>query len=77
MTANAFAVDIDRKSCSKLCKVEIAGDHNDQSRNLSPQDNDELFAIRKISKYFLSHQALLNESVHEFDVVVGPNRSGW
>jgi hypothetical protein len=44
--ANVDAKDI------KLWKVEIPGDHDDPLSNLSLRDNDELLAIRKISKYF-------------------------
>src|SRR5581483_8105024 len=36
----------------KLWKVPISDDHDDQLRNLSLEDSDELLAIRKISKYF-------------------------
>ena len=36
----------------RLWKVQIPGDHDDQLRNLILQDNEELSAIRKISKYF-------------------------
>ncbi|PKY57413.1 hypothetical protein RhiirA4_509890 [Rhizophagus irregularis] len=36
----------------KLWKVEIPDDHDDQLRNLSLHDNDELLATKKISKYF-------------------------
>ena len=47
---NDFAgVDADRL---KLWKVSIPGDQDDQLRNLSLEDSDELLAIRKISKYF-------------------------
>ena len=44
--ANVDAKDI------KLWKVPISDDHDDQLRNLSLEDSDELLAIRKISKYF-------------------------
>src|SRR5215213_4847610 len=36
----------------KLWKVKIHGDHDDQLRNLTLLDQDELLAIKKISKYF-------------------------
>jgi hypothetical protein len=36
----------------KLWKVPISDDHDDQLRNLTLEDSDELLAIRKISKYF-------------------------
>jgi hypothetical protein len=36
----------------KLWKVPISDDHDDQLRNLSLEDGEELLAIRKISKYF-------------------------
>ena len=36
----------------KVWKVTIPGDQDDQLRNLILQDNDELLAIKKISKYF-------------------------
>src|SRR5688500_4989626 len=36
----------------KLWKVPISDDHNDQLRNLTLEDSDELLAIRKILKYF-------------------------
>jgi Crinkler effector protein N-terminal domain len=36
----------------KLWKVPISDDHDDQLRNLSLENSDELLAIRKISKYF-------------------------
>ena len=44
--ANVDAKDL------KLWKVPISDDHDDQLRNLSLEDSDELLAIRKISKYF-------------------------
>ena len=47
---NDFAgVDADKL---RLWKVPISGDHDDQLRNLTLEDSDELLAIRKISKYF-------------------------
>jgi hypothetical protein len=47
---NDFAgVDADKL---KLWKVEIPDDHDDQLRNLSLQDKDELLAAKKISRYF-------------------------
>jgi hypothetical protein len=36
----------------RLWKVTIPGDQDDQLRNLTLKDSDELLAIRKISKYF-------------------------
>jgi len=36
----------------KLWKVTIPGDQDDQLRNLSLEGNEELSAIKKISKYF-------------------------
>jgi hypothetical protein len=48
--AQTFA-NIDAKDL-KLWKVPISDDHDDQLRNLSLEDSDELLAIRKISKYF-------------------------
>ena len=36
----------------KLWKVEIPGDHDDQLRNLSLEDSDQLLPTRKISNYF-------------------------
>jgi hypothetical protein len=44
--ANVDAKDL------KLWKVPISDDHDDQLRNLTLEDSDELLAIRKISKYF-------------------------
>ena len=46
----------------KLWKVEIPGDHVDPISNLSLQDNDELLAIKKISKYFPDSPA--EEHIH-------------
>jgi hypothetical protein len=47
---NDFAgIDVDKL---KLWKVEIPDDHDDQLRNLSLQDKDELLATKKISRYF-------------------------
>ncbi|CAB4418757.1 unnamed protein product [Rhizophagus irregularis] len=91
----------------KLWKVEIGDDRDDLLSNLTLQDQPELLATKKISKYFpdspaeecihviveppastvtssreqllldqvASLQALLNKSVHAFDVVVSPKRT--
>src|SRR6266542_5644874 len=51
----------------KVWKVTIPGDQDDQLRNLILQDSDELFAIRKIAKYF--PDSPLEEHIH---VLVSP-----
>ncbi|PKY30164.1 hypothetical protein RhiirB3_447111 [Rhizophagus irregularis] len=91
----------------RLWKVEIGDDRDDLLRNLTLQDQPELLATKKISKYFpvspaeecihviveppvstvtsrreqelldelSALRALLNKSVHAFDVVVSPKRT--
>jgi hypothetical protein len=46
----------------KLWKVEIPDDHVDPLCNLSLQDQDELLATKKISKYF--PDSLAEECIH-------------
>ncbi|CAB4435833.1 unnamed protein product [Rhizophagus irregularis] len=80
---NDFAgIDADKL---KLWKVEIGGDHlDDQLKNLKLNGSDELSAINEIGDYCREQElldelsalrALLNKSVHEFDVVVSPKRT--
>ncbi|PKC00698.1 hypothetical protein RhiirA5_505039 [Rhizophagus irregularis] len=91
----------------QLWKVEIGDDRDDLLSNLTLQDQPELLATKKISKYFPDSpaeecihviveapvstvtssreqelldelsalRALLNKSVHAFDVVVSPKRT--
>ncbi|POG77080.1 hypothetical protein GLOIN_2v1768338 [Rhizophagus irregularis DAOM 181602=DAOM 197198] len=59
----------------------ISGDHVDPLSNLSLKENEELLAINDIGGLLelldelTSLKALLNKSVHAFDVVVSPKRT--
>ncbi|CAB4428560.1 unnamed protein product [Rhizophagus irregularis] len=72
---NDFAgVDADRL---KLWKVEILGDHLNPLKEYSCNSRTTRvdFYLLEIREKLASLQALLNKSVHAFDVIVSPKRT--